>query len=394
MPLPAQEPLDSAYSGDSFEYQVDHSPPDFSIGQASRSAWWGGGEYLLWWFKDAPVATPLVTAGPAVPNLAPTLGQPGQRVVLGGSDVALDPRSGARFQLGRWLDTEQVFGLEAGFFFLANDRTTQTVSSSGAPGSEFLALPFFDPTGPGESSTAIARPGVFSGTARLSNSSWLHGWEANGVGKVWESVGTKWEFLGGFRYLNLAESLAFDTSSPTLTPPVDVFETFDRFHTFNQFYGGQLGLRGEVTRGMWFFQGSGKLGIGSMREHVGADGLLATNDFNGLGATQFFSGGYLTQRTNLTERTRNEFALVPEVNLNLGLQLTNALRARAGYSFLYVTNVVRPGDQIDRVINPSQSPAMTSNPGSNLVGAARPTSLFNTTDFWAQGLNVSLELAF
>src|SRR5437763_862418 len=42
------------------------SPAGRKIDDEDRSPFhvWAGGEYLLWWFKDAPVSTALVTTGP------------------------------------------------------------------------------------------------------------------------------------------------------------------------------------------------------------------------------------------------------------------------------------------------------------------------------------------
>jgi hypothetical protein len=45
-------------------------------------------------------------------------------------------------------------------------------------------------------------------------------------------------------------------------------------------------------------------------------------------------------------------------------------------------------------INPTQVPACTGVPSTTVIGAPRPAPLFNTTDFWAQGVNFGLELRF
>src|SRR4051794_20088600 len=81
--------------------------------------------------------------------------------------------------------------------------------------------------------------------------------------------------------------------------------------------------------------------------------------------------------------TRDQFAT--------GVWLTDRLRATAGYTFQYVSDVVRPGDQIDRGINPVQAPAITGVPNAPLTGPARPAPLINSTDFWAHGVNFGLE---
>ena len=65
-----------------------------------------------------------------------------------------------------------------------------------------------------------------------------------------------------------------------------------------------------------------------------------------------------------------------------------------GYQFLYINNVARPGEQIDRVINTSQGPAFTGDPSQTLVGPARPMYLGAQSDFWAQGARVGLEFRY
>ncbi len=62
-----------------------------------------------------------------------------------------------------------------------------------------------------------------------------------------------------------------------------------------------------------------------------------------------------------------------------------------GYSFLYVSSVARPGDQIDRVINPNTSPAIGSNFSGAVSSPPHPALNVQSSDFWAQGLNFGLE---
>jgi hypothetical protein len=356
--------------------------------------WWSSAESLLWWTKDARVPTPLVVTGPVVGNMQPVLGQPGFQTVLGGSDVAMGLNYGGRFTLGRWLGPARTLGVEGSFFFLGDSSKSQSVQSSGAPGSPFLALPFFDPTIPGESSTRISSPGAFAGTATLTTTARLRGGELNLVSgnNVIKSFG--YQPLVGLRFLSLKEDLIFDTNSPSVVPPLDVFQTRDQFTTSNQFYGAQAGLRAEARHGIWFVQGTGKLALGVMHQTVDISSALVTNDFNGIGAPQVFPGGYFAQPTNIGHQSRDRFAAIPEVNLNVGVKLAGGLRARVGYTFLYVSDVVRPGDQMDRRINPSQAPAITGVPSTTVIGPANPAPLFRSTSFWAQGITMGLELPF
>jgi hypothetical protein len=63
-----------------------------------------------------------------------------------------------------------------------------------------------------------------------------------------------------------------------------------------------------------------------------------------------------------------------------------------GYNFLYLSDLVRPGDQIDRTLNPSQIPAL--NAGAAFANADRPHVLFSRTDFWTQGLLIGFETRY
>jgi hypothetical protein len=54
--------------------------------------------------------------------------------------------------------------------------------------------------------------------------------------------------------------------------------------------------------------------------------------------------------------------------------------------------VVRPGDQIDRVVNPTQLPLSAA--ASQLIGPARPVPVLRDTDFWAQGINFGVEFRY
>jgi hypothetical protein len=98
----------------------------------------------------------------------------------------------------------------------------------------------------------------------------------------------------------------------------------------------------------------------------------------------------LAQSTNIGSYSRDVFAVVPEIDLNVGYQVTPHARLEAGYSFIYWSNVVRAGDQIDTSVNASYIP-----PGQTVVGdPTRPRFAFEQTSFWAQGVNFGLKLTW
>jgi hypothetical protein len=100
------------------------------------------------------------------------------------------------------------------------------------------------------------------------------------------------------------------------------------------------------------------------------------------------AGGILAQITNAGRHYRSEFSAVPEAGLNLGYQITERLTATVGYTFIYWSNVLRPGNQIDHTINPALPP--TDQDFGNGLGQNRPAFAFHSSDFWAQGINLGL----
>lgn len=362
---------------------------------------WGNAEYLLWWVKGSPLP-PLLTTGPGNvlgPNGLPgTIGQPGTQVLLGGENIEFGPFSGGRFGLGVWFTNCQSIGLEGNFLFLGEYQIDRTYAASGLPGSTPLSIPFQNPVAGAQDSTSVALPqgpNPFSGAAELNLDFRLHSADMNFVFGSWQGEGVRVEALVGARYFGTVERLNFRTSS-SFVPPLapDVFLTFDRFHTTNDFVGGQIGLRGEVRRGNLVVKTGGKLAVGNMHQITTIYGGLATNDFTNLTAIQTFPGGYLALPTNIGKHNRNRISLLPEFNLNLGWQVTHHINVNLGYTFLYVTNVARVGDQIDPVINPSQGTAFIVDPNARLVGPARPQFPGRDSDFFAHGLNIGLELSF
>ena len=196
----------------------------------------------------------------------------------------------------------------------------------------------------------------------------LQGWEWNALARIGDRENLRFHLISGFRYLNLVERLTLDTASQSITPPADVFRTQDAFDCRNYFYGGQIGGQAEVRWNRVVIRTQAKVALGAMNEVVVTSGRLVTNDFNGFGTTQSFPAGYLAGPTNNGKQSATHFAVIPEVNLNFGYQVTRRVALLVGWSFLYASNVARPGDQIDHTINPSQFPAITGVPSTTLVG--------------------------
>ena len=342
-------------------------------------------EALVWWFKGSPTPVPLVTDG--------VLGQPGTRVLLGGRGLDSNPEPGFRLAAGYTL-TER-WGVEGGFLYIPTRSATRSVSSSGQPGSTNLFFPFFNVIPDAENVTPISLAPSFRGEAREELSQSLLGVELNGTVALAPAGPWRIKLLGGFRYLRLKEDYTFTTSSPFNPPlPADVYRTTDQVGTTNAFYGPQLAVRADVDSGRWFARGTIKLGMGAMVQSADLSGSLVTNDFNGFGAPQTYAGGYFALPSNIGSHNRTVFAVVPELGLNAGFRITPWAAVVVGYTFLYTNNVARPGQQINRSINPTQGLVYGGAPPARLQGPGQPSFKFTSTDFWAQGVSVGVVVRF
>ena len=365
------------------------------------SRFWVSAEYLLWNVKNQRTP-PLVTTSPlGTPQAAAGVLPPAATVFPPDNGSFFDGlRSGARFTFGMWLAQDQCLGIESETFFLGRRSTDSTYSSPGTP---ILARPFTNvPSSlapiPGQLSELVAFPGVVAGSVNVHTSSELYGTELNLRSNLWRNCCWRLDVIGGFRYLNLNESLDVNenlTEAAGMGNPGGPVMVHDSFETTNNFYGGQVGLDMGFKRGRWSLDLLGKIALGDMHESVRIDGDTA---FPGLGTVA--PGGFLAQPSNIGTFDRNRLAFIPEGGLKVGFQATQHCRLTIGYSFMYLSDVLRPGDQIDTRVDLRQVPVTSFLTGGATVPqmlmppATFPGVVMKRSDFWAQGINFGVEFKF
>jgi hypothetical protein len=366
---------------------------------ASASRLWFSTDYLLLWVKKAPLATPLVTTDPTN-GQSPTAGglaDPTTIGVLGGSPVRFGALSAGRLE-GGWMLNEG-FAVEAGGF-LTGKQTERFGAGSNANGDQFLFRPFLNvDTGNPNAGSFVALQGLITGAVDVSQTTELWGTDIRLAGSLLRSGSSQLYGLAGFRYLDLYEKLDIYDARTDLagignfggpaTNPGDRFLFQDSFHTRNQFYGFEAGLRGETRCGPLVLSGTASIALGDSRETVTIGG--STTLMPATGGTATLPGGILALPSNSGHFVYNRFAVVPEVGLQLGWDMTSWLRLSIGYDFLYWSSVMRPGDQVVPVISASRLP---SSPSFGTGGSAVPPPPHNTTDFWAQGISFDLTFRY
>jgi hypothetical protein len=358
---------------------------------------WGNVEYLLWWIKPGPLPTPLVNTTIVAEDLSRSIAAGGiqdplSTTILGGKSVDFGTFSGIRFGVGHWFDCCQETGAEVSMFFL--QRKSETFSANGgtnANGTPELTVPF-NSVGPGpvvgETSAAIG--GLFNGvpivgTINERMNSTLWGADVDGLFNLWKAESWRFDAVGGFKYVDLYEDLFFATA--IRTPPFGATE--DRFRTANNFYGGDLGGRITTQFDRWGMQLTGRVALGDTVQTVDIRGTsVAPTTFGGMVGP----GGFFAQSSNIGKTDRSRFSVIPEVNGSVSFDVNCHLKLLAGYNFMYWTHVVRPGDQIDRNINPNLVPVFGGSAAG--VGAAIPSRLNKESDFWAHGVNLGVQVSW
>lgn len=417
--------------------------PLFCIGPTGI---WLKADYLAWNMRGMHV--PALVTSSNNPNLLATdangfagvngvgrLGadHPDTVVLFGDENINDQTRSGGRIQAGVWLDGCKTFGIEGEYLGLENATTSYFRWSDGNP---VVSRPFLDTSTvpPIQNVEYVALPRTTTAGVPILNS--LDGSIAIDASTRFEAAGGRLVFalyrnegtwndpeccgrvlhdsfhsnlLVGYRFVGLDDHLGITenlTTSSGIVPTVtggtaqgtSAFAIHDQFDTKNRFSGVDLGLQFELQRNRWSLDLMPRIAIGTNHETAIINGTTIFTDRTGAQFGSPGNGGLLAQPVragannpgNIGTYDKNVFAVVPEMDVNFGFQVTPRAKVVVGYTFMYFSNVARAGDQIDTAVNPRLLPAPVSPP---FVGNLdHPQFSFQQTSFWAQGVNAGLDI--
>ncbi|QDT71151.1 BBP7 family outer membrane beta-barrel protein [Lacipirellula limnantheis] len=391
-------------------------------GLGSRPVLWVRGEYLAWW-ADGMDIPPLVVRGDAVTNPDPPPAQVfGNAFVVYGNQTILDGvRSGGRVRAGYWLDDYGQTAIEGEYFGFG--QISEQFNDGGDGTFPIVGRPFIDATTGLNAVEDVSFPGIRGSVVVNSDSKFQSagiglrrnlccasgqtccgdpvtcGSQVGGCGAgvgggpcaTLFGKGTRHtDVYFGFRWAQLQEGLAIQENLEVIAPSTDVGTTFqvnDAFNVNNEFVGGEIGFIWDWDYRRWSLEALTKLGVGSTRQRVNISGSTTRTEPGEDPETR--SGGLLAQDSNIGNYERNELSVLPQLGVTLGYKLTERLKLTGGYTFVYWSNVVRPGDQIDPEVNPGNLPF--ANPPDADGLPARPQFSFRQNDFWAHGLSAGLE---
>ena len=317
-------------------------------------------------------------------GLAGVLDQPTTSVVLGNRSMVDDSRFGFELRGGYWFDSANTIGIDVGGFYLGRGTESATVKSSGSPG---LFQPFFDANTGLKSAQPIAAINVpvgvvTTGSVTVDAGTELSGFDINYRHCLCDSGDLRRDLLVGYRYFRLQDTLGIRSDSTAIvsnaanSPPFgSTISRFDRFQTVNSFNGFQLGATFDRRIGALSVGGHFKLGLGEVEEQTNIQGNTATRALNG--AISGAPGGLYAQASNIGSHARTDFAVLPELGVNAGLELGGGFRVFVGYRLLYLSRVARAGDQVDGALN-----------------GGHPAYIGRTTELWVHGANAGLEVRY
>ena len=377
--------------------------------------WWVRAEYLAWATKGMYIPA-LVTTGPNAQNPG-ILGEPGTEILFGDQTINNEIRSGGRISFGNWLDCSQTWGV-GGEYFALEDERTNFFAESDANGVPTISRPFFTvfgfnadgtPKPAGENAELVALDDVIAGSVEVETSTAFQG--AGGYlrynicckNMCWPACcccdpcnasrgtpgGLRVGLIGGYRFYKLRDSVSItEDLRSLLTEEPGEFLINDRFSTSNKFDGAEIGFVVDARRACWTAELMGRIAIGGNKQRVRINGSTVIT--NSLADDGEYVGGLLALPTNIGNYNRSTFAVIPQLNANLGYNITRRLKVVCGYTLIYWSSVVRAGDQISLDVNETFIPRAFDMP----EGPERPAFAWRNSDFWAHGVNVGLDFRF
>jgi hypothetical protein len=223
-------------------------------------------------------------------------------------------------------------------------------------------------------------------TATVSNVIKPWGIELNALYNGYHPYGLPFQFLFGVRYLNIAEDFVLNDAIIGAIPNA-VVNVRDNFSTRNKFIGIQTGMKLNYIYQNFLLDFIGTLSLGRNFEKLIISGQTNLNN-----VTILQPIGLFAEPSNSGTFSNHEFAIVPELKAKVTYAFNECLQWFIAYDIFYINKIIRPGNQIDRIINQSQNGLLGGT--GTLTGISSPIPSFNHSGMWIQGLSVGIKCIF
>jgi hypothetical protein len=347
---------------------------------------WAEVDYLLWW-RSGRYMPPLVTTQPNSGVL------PSATILFGNGEIDEQVRPGGRLNIGVWLDPCEVLGLGVRYLGVGESPVEYSLDSDELG---FFARPFNDASVDPAVATAFPIANNLAavpttGNLLIRSDSEVHAGDVYLRRAVRRVCGVRLDLLAGYQAARIDEDLSID--SLTVTQRLDTIESLavsDIFDTKNEYNAGYFGLQADYRHCNWSLDVMAKFAFGNMHQTVSIDGQTVATDANG-GVSVRNSGLLAQAATNVGVHVQDEFAFMNDTSVKLSYHATQRLKLSVGYSLMYWSNVVRPGDQINLNVDSRLLGDPPDNPDPPIT---QPAFVFKTTDFLLQGINLGMQYDF
>ncbi len=351
-------------------------PPDPCF-QCRPNLWWLQADLLLG-FRKGRGYPPLVTTDPSTEDSTTAGVLPNATILYDGDSKNTQMQPGLNLDFGTWLNDCQNVGFGGRFFFFGNDDGNFSTNSGF---NSVLAIPFFSVDLGAPSSLLLAHPDVAgevrSGSVDIRASNEIHGFDAYLRFLYCRTACGRVDFITGYHTSSVNDDFQLRMQTDGNQVNNDV-RLLDRFDTRNHFHGLILGILAEHQVCCMTLKGKARVSVGNMRQTVNISGGTTVNGV----LDQNEPGGLFTSASNIGKYEQDQFAAVTEAGLALGYFITPRTQVTVGYNLMYWSSVVRPGEQIDTVIDDRNVPP------------TRPTFDFRTSSFWVQSVTLGLNCEF
>lgn len=341
---------------------------------------YGSFDTLVVWRHGGNYPAILTTSDPADEGV---LGAPSTRVLFGDGYETGDAGLGGRITIGMWLDDYQNWSIGGRFMALTEEGASYTATSAEY---DTLAFPFFDTVAGVQDSIVVALPGSGTNaanntTVNLNNDNTLYMGDFFVTKHLYTNHGNRWDFVTGYSYAKLEDSFTINAqytnqdAGGTISVG-DVVTLRDDFSATNEFHGGQFGLIAEFQDGPFSWRAMGKISVGGMKQEATISG---STSINGNPPT---ADGIYARSSNSGSYSRDQFAYIPEVSVDMIYAYNCNLDFKLGTNFVYFSDVATGAT----LINPNMD--------INSLNPTDPTFNFIEQDFWVVGMTLGMEFHY
>jgi hypothetical protein len=326
-----------------------------------------------------PTLTPTVFVGPAINDSFV-------------EQNSLDTGTGSEWKWGDRMELGYIEG-HHGFMFTSLSTESQTSDFTAPNAYVVFNDPAFGPTGSHYLDTilAVGPPPIIGETPvnfssiYVQDKSRMQGLEALYMYRMSElPLGGTMTFTAGGRYLELKDQFWVDARGGNLT------DSYWNTTSHNEIGGPEVGVRWFQPCGRFGFSAEGRFTAGVNGQNVNQNGIIGSGlvagqnpsaaTQTGGGTSTFFQYPTLLGATSFVHSTHwVEFSPIAELRVEAHMQLTNIIAVKAGYTGMFINNVVRAADMVDYTV-----PSMGIT--RNLNGNLQPV--------YAQGLTLSIEFNY